>query len=100
MSITQPRPAIVGQPEVVEDASRAEHSEAWALLKSSVLALRELQQHDGALAAYSPTPDADAEAARGHVAGIVSVPASVTRVVASFGAAPTAKLWSRLCAGS
>ncbi|MBN9605673.1 MAG: hypothetical protein J0G30_03585 [Actinomycetales bacterium] len=72
MSITQPRPAIVGQPEVVEDASRAEHSEAWALLKSSVLALRELQQHDGALAADSATPDADAEAARRHVAGIVA----------------------------
>ena len=66
--------AIVGEPEVVEDASTcslsadtAETSPAWLSLKAAVLALRELQQHDGAI------PDAaDHPAAREHLAAIVA----------------------------
>ncbi|MGM1017964.1 MAG: DUF6421 family protein [Actinomycetota bacterium] len=42
--------AIVGEPEVVEDARTAEHSSAWAQLKTAATALRALQGHDGSIA--------------------------------------------------
>jgi hypothetical protein len=41
--------AIVGEPEVVEDASIAEQSAAWAQLKDAAIALRELQVKDGSI---------------------------------------------------
>ncbi|MGN6271859.1 MAG: DUF6421 family protein [Protaetiibacter sp.] len=60
-------PSIIGEPEVVEDASTAEHSAAWAQLKSAATALQALQDKDGSI------PDAAAHAeARDHVAAIVA----------------------------
>jgi hypothetical protein len=41
--------AVVGEPEVVEDASIAENSAAWAQLKQAAIALRELQIKDGSI---------------------------------------------------
>ncbi len=41
--------AIVGEPEVVEDAATAESSAAWAQLKEAATALRELQIKDGSI---------------------------------------------------
>jgi hypothetical protein len=41
--------AIVGEPEVVEDASVAEQSAAWAQLKDAAIAIRELQIKDGSI---------------------------------------------------
>ncbi|WP_315638407.1 MULTISPECIES: DUF6421 family protein [Microbacterium] len=41
--------AVVGEPEVVEDASIAENSAAWAQLKQAATALRELQIKDGSI---------------------------------------------------
>src|SRR5690242_19317385 len=41
--------SIVGEPEVVEDASLAETSAAWLDLKSSAIALAELQITDGSV---------------------------------------------------
>ncbi|WP_156759457.1 DUF6421 family protein [Microbacterium karelineae] len=58
---------IIGEPEVVEDASRAEHSVAWAQLKGAAMAIRELQAADGSV------PDAaHHEAAAELVHGILS----------------------------
>ncbi|HEU0206879.1 MAG TPA: DUF6421 family protein [Pseudolysinimonas sp.] len=48
--------SIVGEPEVVEDASAAETSAAWLDLKSAAIALAELQAKDGSI------PDAAAHA--------------------------------------
>jgi len=59
--------AIIGEPEVVEDATRAETSDAWLSVKSAALALRELQTKDGSI----PVADHHADA-RAHVAGIVA----------------------------
>jgi len=59
--------AIIGEPEVVEDASNAETSSAWMQLKNAALALRELQIKDGSI----PSPDHHADA-REHVAAIVA----------------------------
>ncbi len=72
--------AIVGEPEVVEDASTssaqartAETSAAWLSLKAAVLALRELQVHDGSIPDPSTSSGTGAyAAAREHVAGIVA----------------------------
>ncbi|MDQ0642604.1 DUF6421 family protein [Microbacterium murale] len=59
--------AIVGEPEVVEDAARAETSDAWLMLKEAAIALRELQVKDGSI------PSADQHAtAREHVAAIIA----------------------------
>ncbi|MDR6866675.1 hypothetical protein J2Y69_001268 [Microbacterium resistens] len=59
--------AIVGEPEVVEDASIAEQSAAWQLLKDAAIAIRPLQIKDGSI------PDAaDHDAARSHVTAIVA----------------------------
>jgi hypothetical protein len=48
--------AIVGEPEVVEDASAAESSDAWLRLKAAATALQGLQIKDGSI------PDAAAHA--------------------------------------
>ncbi|UNK71582.1 DUF6421 family protein [Microbacterium sp. H1-D42] len=68
MSIITPHTsAIIGEPEVVEDAATAEHSAAWQLLKDAAIALRELQVKDGSV----PASD-DHEAAAQHVDAIVT----------------------------
>ena len=60
-------PSIIGEPEVVEDASTAEHSAAWHALKEAATAIQALQEKDGSI------PDAaQHDAARAHVAAIVS----------------------------
>ena len=41
---------IVGEPEVVEDASRAEESAAWMQLKAAAVALQGMQAQDGSIA--------------------------------------------------
>jgi len=59
-------PSIIGEPEVVEDASTAEHSAAWAQLKRAATALQALQEKDGSI------PDAaHHDEARAHVTAIV-----------------------------
>jgi hypothetical protein len=47
-SLTSPRP-IIGEPEVVEDASVAEASAAWLTLKAAVEDLQPLQVKDGSV---------------------------------------------------
>ncbi len=60
-------PSIIGEPEVVEDASTAETSAAWQQLKAAAIALQGLQASDGSI------PEADDHAAaRTHVAAIVA----------------------------
>ena len=66
-TITSATQSIIGEPEVVEDASIAEHSAAWTLLKDAAIAMRPLQIKDGSI----PNAD-DREAAVGHVAAIIS----------------------------
>ena len=59
--------AVVGEPEVVEDARLAERSDAWLRLKAAASAIQPLQIKDGSI------PDAAShDAARGHVAEIVA----------------------------
>jgi hypothetical protein len=59
--------AIVGEPEVVEDAAHAETSDAWLRLKAAASAIQGLQIKDGSI------PDAAAHAdAQAHVAEIVA----------------------------
>lgn len=59
--------ALIGEPEVVEDASIAEQSAAWAQLKDAAIAIRELQVKDGSI------PDAAHHAAaREYVSAITS----------------------------
>ena len=59
--------AIIGEPEVVEDAARAEASAAWRMLKDAAIAIRELQVKDGSI----PAAD-DHDAAHEHVAAITA----------------------------
>lgn len=59
--------AIVGEPEVVEDARTAEASAAWARLKGAAIALREFQIKDGSIPS-----SADHVAARFHVEAIIA----------------------------
>ncbi|MFC5432840.1 DUF6421 family protein [Microbacterium suwonense] len=59
--------AIIGEPEVVEDASTAESSDAWKLLKDAAIAIRPLQIKDGSIPEKS-----DHDAAAEHVAAIVA----------------------------
>ncbi|QEO09107.1 DUF6421 family protein [Protaetiibacter larvae] len=67
MSTIAHTPSIIGEPEVVEDASTAEQSAAWRGLKAAAIALQALQGADGSV------PDAgDHAAAREHVAAIVA----------------------------
>ena len=58
--------AIVGEPEVVEDASTAESSAAWAQLKDAAIAIREMQIKDGSI------PDAAHHAAARDLVGAVT----------------------------
>ena len=65
--------AIIGEPEVVEDARIAETSEAWRMLKDAVLALRALQAPDGAVPDPSSRSGTEGHAAaREHVAAITA----------------------------
>ncbi|WAA65414.1 DUF6421 family protein [Microbacterium oxydans] len=59
--------AIVGEPEVVEDASIAEQSAAWAQLKDAAIALREMQIKDGSI------PDAAHHAVARELVGAITV---------------------------
>lgn len=59
--------AIIGEPEVVEDARTAETSPAWLSLKAAVLKIREMQVHDGSIPDVAHHPEA-----REHVAAITS----------------------------
>ena len=52
--ITAHSQAIVGEPEVVEDASVAEQSAAWKLLKDAAIAIRPLQIKDGSIPGATP----------------------------------------------
>ncbi|MBO0981632.1 DUF6421 family protein [Microbacterium sp. SD291] len=47
--ITSKSQAIIGEPEVVEDAATVETSAAWAQLKDAAIAIRELQVKDGSI---------------------------------------------------
>lgn len=58
--------AIVGEPEVVEDASIAERSAAWAQLKDAAIAIREMQIKDGSI------PDAGHHAAARELVGAIT----------------------------
>ncbi|WP_426621400.1 DUF6421 family protein [Microbacterium sp. As-52] len=58
--------AIVGEPEVVEDASIAEQSTAWAQLKDAAIAIREMQIKDGSI------PDAAHHAAARELVGAIT----------------------------
>lgn len=59
--------AIIGEPEVVEDAGTAETSGAWTQLKEAAIALREFQIKDGSI----PSPS-DHDDARSHVEAIIA----------------------------
>ena len=58
--------AIVGEPEVVEDASIAEQSAAWAQLKDAAIAISEMQIKDGSI------PDAAHHAAARELVGAIT----------------------------
>lgn len=58
--------AIVGEPEVVEDASIAEQSTAWAQLKDAAIAIREMQIKDGSI------PDAAHHSAARALVGAIT----------------------------
>ena len=66
---------VVGEPEVVDDASRAEASDAWLRLKAAATTIQSLQAQDGSIPAdraeASGNPHDDARALVGEiVAGI------------------------------
>ncbi|MFB8145897.1 DUF6421 family protein [Microbacterium sp. NPDC056003] len=66
-SPTSAAQAIVGEPEVVEDARGVEASSAWLALKAAATALQDLQVKDGSI------PDAAAHPqAREHVTTIIA----------------------------
>src|SRR5688500_10722261 len=48
-TLAQSRSTIIGEPEVVEDASTAEATPAWLDLKAAVIALQPLQTQDGSI---------------------------------------------------
>ena len=48
-----PTRVIVGEPEVVQDATLAETSDAWLRLKAAATAIQRLQVQDGSI----PAPD-------------------------------------------
>lgn len=66
--------AIIGEPEVVEDARSAEESAAWLQMKDAAIALRELQVKDGSIPISH-------EAARAHVG---SITASIRALAPAF----------------
>jgi hypothetical protein len=49
MTLAAANPSIIGEPEVVEDASIAETSAAWLDLKAAATALQSLQAQDGSV---------------------------------------------------
>ena len=49
MTLAAQTPSIIGEPEVVEDASTAETSAAWLALKSAATELQDLQTTDGSV---------------------------------------------------
>lgn len=61
--------SIVGEPEVLEDASRVETHPAWLALKEAATALQSLQVQDGSIPDTATHDDARAQVAR-IVAGI------------------------------
>ncbi|WP_460796713.1 DUF6421 family protein [Microbacterium sp. GXF0217] len=71
MSTLPAAKAIIGEPEVVEDASIAETSAAWTQLKEAAIAIRALQTQDGSIPSTDAAGGAD-HAAREHVAAIVA----------------------------
>ncbi|WP_313356106.1 DUF6421 family protein [Microbacterium sp.] len=79
-TITNATQSIIGEPEVVEDASAAEHSAAWKLLKDAAIAIRPLQVKDGSIPSTGPGAQGEGsgtqgdahEAAARHVAAIIS----------------------------
>ncbi|KNY06032.1 DUF6421 family protein [Microbacterium sp. GCS4] len=68
--------AIVGEPEVVEDASIAEQSAAWAQLKDAAIAIREMQIKDGSI------PDAAHHAAARDL--VSAITASIRALAPAF----------------
>lgn len=77
MSIDAHPTHVVGEPEVVEDASVAETSDAWLRLKAAATAIQRLQAQDGSIpgaadpASVPSAPDARVEA-RALVAEIIA----------------------------
>ena len=68
MSMTRHSPqVVVGEPEAVSDAARAETSPAWLGLRQAATDLQQLQAKDGSVPEASDLP-----AARAHVATIVA----------------------------
>ena len=68
--------AIVGEPEVVEDASIAESSAAWAQLKDAAIAIREMQIKDGSI------PDAAHHAAASEL--VAAITAGIRALAPAF----------------
>ncbi|MGP6172457.1 DUF6421 family protein [Microbacterium sp. A204] len=74
MSTPLQNTAIIGEPEVVEDAALAETSTAWQMLKDAAIAIRELQVKDGSI----PDPSTGSgiegahDAARDHVTALIA----------------------------
>ncbi|KQQ66146.1 DUF6421 family protein [Microbacterium sp. Leaf320] len=68
--------AIVGEPEVVEDASIAEQSAAWAQLKDAAVAIREMQIKDGSI------PDAAHHAAAREL--VAAITAGIRALAPAF----------------
>lgn len=57
-------PSIIGEPEVVEDASTAELSAAWQQLKQAATAIQSLQDADGSIPDAAHHPEASRLVAR------------------------------------
>jgi len=68
--------ALIGEPEVVEDASTAEQSAAWAQLKDAAIAIRELQIKDGSI------PDAAHHAAAREL--VAAITAGIRALAPAF----------------
>ncbi|WP_431070951.1 DUF6421 family protein [Microbacterium phyllosphaerae] len=68
--------AIVGEPEVVEDASIAEQSAAWAQVKDAAIAIREMQIKDGSI------PDAAHHAAAREL--VAAITAGIRALAPAF----------------
>ena len=70
---TRSTQVIVGEPEVVEDARLAEHSEAWLRLKAAATRIQALQLQDGSIpASRESSAERPHDEARGLVAEIIA----------------------------
>ncbi|WP_061965350.1 DUF6421 family protein [Demequina aurantiaca] len=70
---------IVGEPEVVEDASRVETSDAWLRLKAAATAIQLLQEQDGSIPAHVDEVAEDAHAdARALVTEVIAAIRALT----------------------